>query len=519
MPMPFAPTLALTAPLSGLLALLIVAYVPRLRPYGRYIAPLGAGLSLLGVLFTPLETVRPFLISRWQPLPLFGTFPVLLADQPVWPLALAWVAAVAGSALVQMARPQLLRIPIGGAVLTILALGLGALWGENVLTVLLAWAGFDLAWGIGMAVAGLPAERVVWGTGAGMVATVCLWVGALFLEKSGSGLSWPQMIPAGWGETILLIAALVRLGVYPFHLTVPAEMPRGRPLAVPLLLEPVLAWGLLVRMSAQAGVEIPATFWLEIITAGTFAVGGFLAWAAQDPNRRTIWIGMAAAGGVLWAGLRTHNAAVAAWTAGGAIWVLGLTLLHLGRGWDRKMWQWTVASAIGGLALVIAPLAVGGIASLSRPLGIAVFVIGQALLTAAVLKDILRPMTEEERLNILPDIAHAAGLIVPVLALLLAVGAAPRIAPSSIGWIAWAVGTLAGGGLLWTERHWEMLGLQAMRKLSGTLSQEWAGRLAASSLGRLTAFLEAVADIAEGPGAILWALATFLLILVVVMGR
>jgi hypothetical protein len=517
--MPFAPVLALTAPLAGVLALLLMDYVSPLRPYRRYVLPLGAGLSLLGVLFAPWEAPRPFLLSRWQPLSLFGTFPVLLADRVVWPLALAWAGAVAGSALVQMGRPQLLRSAIGAAILAMLTFGLGALWGENLLTVLLAWAGFDLAWGIGMASAGLPGERVAWGVGSGVVATALLWIGALLLEKAGSGLSWLLMTPAGWGETFLLLAALVRLGVYPLHFIVPTEMRRGRPVTVALRLEPLLAWGLLARMSSQAGISIPGGVVLEALAAATFVVGGFLAWAVTDPDQRTPWVGMAAAGGVLWAGLRAGYATGGAWAAGGTAWTLGLTLLYLGQGWERTAPVWTAASVLGGLALLAAPLASGGILSPPDVLMAILFPLGQALLTAAVAKDILRPTAQEEPVGLLPAIAQASGLVIPAIALVLAWGAAPKAAPTLAGWGAWVAGTLLGGGWVALEflRPWARR--RSLQAIAEALRPEWAGRLLVYSLGRLTGFLDAVADVAEGPGAVLWALATFLLILVMVTRR
>lgn len=517
--MPFAPILALTVPLCGLFILLAVSSVYPLRPYRRYVVPLGAGLSFLGVLFAPWEDPRPFLLSLWQPLPLFGTFPVLLADRAVWPLALAWSGAVAGSALVQMGRPQLPRSAIGAAVLAMLAFGLGALWGENLLTVLLAWAGFDLAWGIGMASAGLPGERVAWGVGSGVVATALLWIGALSLEKAGSGLSWLLMTPAGQGEMFLLLAALVRLGVYPLHFVVPTEMRRGRPLAIALLLEPLLAWGLLARMSSQAGISVPGGVVPEALAAATFVIGGFLAWVVTDPDRRTVWVGMAAMGGVLWAGLRAGDATGGAWAAGGTAWMLGLTLLYLGRGWERTSPLWTVASVLGGLALLAAPLALGGILSPPDVLMAILFPLGQALLTAAVTKEILRPTAQEEPAGLLPAIAQGAGLVTPAIALVLAWGAAPKAAPTPTGWGAWVAGTLLGGG-------WVALGFlrpwvprRSLQAIAEALRPEWAGRLLVYSLGRLTGFLDAVADVAEGPGAVLWALATFLLILVMVMRR
>lgn len=499
--------------------MLTVSSVHPLRPYRRYVVPLGAGLSFLGVLFSPWEDPRPFLLSLWQPLSLFGTFPVLLADRAVWPLAMAWAGAVAGSALVQMGRPQIVRSAIGAAVLAMLAFGLGALWGENLLTVLLAWAGFDLAWGIGMASAGLPGERVAWGVGSGVLATALLWMSALALEKTGSGLSWPLMAPDGWGGVFLLLAALVRLGIYPFHFTVPAEMRRGRPLTVALLLEPLLAWGLLTRMSWQAGISIPGGVILETLAVATFGVGGFLAWAVTDPDQRTLWVGMAAAGGVLWAGLRAGHAAGAAWTAGGTAWMLGLSLLYLGRGWEKTAPGWAAASALGGLALLAAPLAAGGILSPPDVRTAVLFPLGQALLTAAVAKEVRRQMAQEEPVGLLPTIAQGAGLAIPAVTLVLAWGAAPKVAPTPMGWGAWVAGMLLGGGWLALEflRPWARP--RSLPAVAEALRPEWAGRLLINSLGRLTGFLDTVADVAEGPGAVLWALATFLLILVLVTRR
>jgi len=515
--MPFAPTLALAAPLGGVLALLLVSYLSPLQPYRRYVLPLSAMLSLLGVLFAPWEDPRPFLLSRWQPLPLFGTFPVLLADRAVWPLALAWAGAVAGSALVQVSRPQTPRLATGGAILSMLTFGLAALWGENLLTVLLAWAGFDLAWGVGMAAAGLPAGRVAWGVGGGITATVLLWMAALVLEKAGGSLSWLLMTPDRWGGEILWLAALVRLGLYPFHLVVPTEMRRGHPATAVLLLEPLLAWGLLARMSVQAGVSIPDWPLLEALAVATFVIGGFLAWGATDPDRRTVWVGMAAGGGILWAGMRAGSAV--AWAAGGTAWTLGLTLLYLGRGWQKTAPGWVVPSGIGGLALLVAPLISGGILSPPDVLRALLFFLGQALLTAAVVKEVLRPAAEEEPIGVLPAAAHLAGLVIPALALALAWGAAPKGTPTGVGWGAWLIGGLAGGGLFVAgeRRPWLPRGL--LRAVVDSLRWEWAGRLLVRSLGRVTDFLDAVADVAEGPGAVLWALATFVLILVVVMRR
>ncbi|HIQ02275.1 MAG TPA: hypothetical protein EYH30_09145, partial [Anaerolineales bacterium] len=158
--MPFAPVFSVVAPFAALFILLVAACFPYLRPYRRFILPAGVGLSLIGVLFVPLEPLREVILAPWRPSAFFGASPALLAGPEVWPLALAFSCAMAGSALVQLGRVAEPHFSLGLSVLGMLAAGLTGLWGENLLTVLIAWAGFDLAWGLGMATAGLPAGRV-----------------------------------------------------------------------------------------------------------------------------------------------------------------------------------------------------------------------------------------------------------------------------------------------------------------------------------------------------------------------
>ncbi|HEC34462.1 MAG TPA: hypothetical protein ENI37_07075 [Chloroflexi bacterium] len=536
--MPFAPVFSVVAPLAGLFVLLVVARFPRLRFYRRFVAPAGAVLSLIGVLAVPMEPAQVAILSYWRPSVFFGASPALLAAPEVWCLALAFSCAVTASLLVQLSRVPEPRFPLGISALGMLAAGLAGLWGENLLTVLIAWAGFDLAWGLGMAAAGLPARQLVLGAGLNGLATMALWVGAL--ASGGGGLSWQFMPPAGLGGGLLLVAGLLRLSLYPLHLTLPEEDGQGQPGAAPLLLGPVLGWGMLARLAAVGGGTLVVGPWLEGLAAVTFVGGGFLAWTRTGPGGGWPWASLAGVGEVLWASLLAGEAALPVLVAGGAAWALGTTLLRLDKGLDLTAPWWSATGALGGMALLGAPLTLGLVpaaflaGSFATPFAagkVVVFLIGQGLLTAAVARRVLRTAPAEEPAGPLPAAARAAGLILPT-ALLLLGGAWPDLlvpfagtlwgllAQSGvIGWGSWAAGIVVGAVLSWQERRFR----QRLEPLLGLVHDifrlEWVLRLVLNSLARASAFLSVVAEVVEGPGAILWALAIFLLVLLIVVGR
>lgn len=540
--MPFASIFSIAAPLTGLVALLVVVRVPRLRPYGRFAVPAAAGLSLIGVLFAPLEPTRVLILARWQPSVFFGAFPALLAGPGVWPLALAFSCAVVASALVQVGRVAEPRFTLDISMLGMLAAGLAGLWGENLLMLLAAWASFDLAWGLGGLATGLAAPKVTMGAAVNGLASVALWAGALAVE-GGGGLSWRLMDPSGLGCNLLMVAALLRLGVYPLHLTLSAEEGQRLPGALPQLLGPILGWGLLVRLAAGGCAALAAGGWWEGLAAVTYVGGGLLAWTRAGRGKGWPWMSLAAVGAVLWAAQRAGEAAAPVVLAiGGAAWVLGITLMYLGRGYDRAAPWWSVASAVGGLALLGAVPTLGVVpaaflaGSLVAPFSVwrsLVFLLGQGLLSAAVARRVLRAAPAEESAGPLHVAARGAGLALPA-ALLVVGGIHPALLlpvaeglslvqlltrPGIVAWGLWLAGVAAGGALFWVgPRFRRRLGV-VPGLVHDFLRLEWALRLVLDGLASVSTFLGAVADVAEGPGAILWALATFFLVIVALMGR
>lgn len=531
--MPFAPIFAITAPLIGLLILLLTALLPFPRPYRRFVVSAAVGLAFIGVLFAPLEPARTVPISRWQPSAFLGIFPSLRAGQEVWPLALALSCATLAAVLVQSSRVAPPNLALELSTLWMLATGLGGLWGENLLTVLAAWAGFDLAWGLGAAATGLPAHRVALGASTNGLATALLWAGALAVSGQGS-ISWSLASLDGPGGELLLLAALLRIGLYPFHLALPGDGRWNLPESATLLSGPLLGWGLLVRLATASG-QLPPAPWLEGAAATTFIAGGMLAWSQSNRGGGWPWGSLASIGGVLWASLHAGRSILPTLTAGAVAWTLGVNLLHLDRGLDRNAPWWSVGAVMGGLSLIGAPLTPGAIPSASL-LGaivtspsaqrILVFLVGQGLLTASVARRVLKGRSDPAESGPLYIAARIAGIALPLLLLLagavrptlLKVTGESPVRPGVAGWGIWTVGVGAGAFLSWQEQRIRKRLELALGLLHDILRLEWLVRLILRSLDRVTAFLSAVADVAEGPGAILWALSIFFLILLAIAG-
>ncbi len=540
--MPFAPVYSLTVLVAGLLLLLIVASVPRLRLYARFLVPAVAGLSLLGVLATALEPPRPIPLSLWRPSVFFGTFPILQADPAMWSLAVAVACALTAAALVQLSRHAQPHFLVSVSALGLVAAALGSLWGANLLTTLVFWGWFDLAWVLGMVAVGASPRRIALGGSAALLATVALWAGALMVGTEGSTLSWTPTVPSGLGRDLLVVAGVLRLGLYPLHLALPVGISKSAPGAAPLFLGPVLGWGLLLRLTAAEGVVLADVGWLSWLGMATLVAGGLLAWSRSGTSEVLPWAALASAGATLWGAAVAGDDAPLVLAGGGAAWVLGVTLVTLGRGLARSAPWWTGGPLLGGLALLGTFLTPGAfvtsavmrdVTASSTVHGALAFFFGQGLLTAGLARRILRPVAKKERAKPLETAARAAGLALPVLVLLLG-GLHPPLlllgleAPSlgrlllGTGALAWGLWLLAAGGgaaLSRLESRFRKRAEPALSLLFDLVCLDWLLHMLLGGLGRAAQLLREIAELVEGAGAVLWALAIFLLVTLALVGH
>jgi len=218
---------------------------------------------------------------------------------------------------------------------------------------------------------------------------------------------------------------------------------------------------------------------------------------------------------------------VASLSAGAASWLLGLTLLVVGRPTTRAAWPWAIPTWLGVATLAGLPLTVGfsSRAILYEGMGrqpvwslIGVF-FAEAFLVGALIRHCLATETSPAPRGLLNGIGYAAAASL-VMALVLILGINPALAAMPVrpplspsAWIGWGA-PIAGAVVLtlWSKPVRTRLGDlgRIMSQLFAT--ERWYSTLL--PLMRLSARLGHVAsDTWHGDGAFLWMLLLLVLVL------
>lgn len=299
-----------------------------------------------------------------------------------------------------------------GMVITATAAALAA----DLFTLLMAWAMLDamflalLLIRRGQAVV----DRAVLAGLVNGMALLSLWVAAWQSWRSGDSLFWSRM--AGTTAVpMLLLAALIRLDIYPFHVGRPPELADEVDRAALLYVLPtsigLMLWAHLVPMIHQS-MAAPG---LAVVLGLTALLGGLWAWAEPDPRAGLV---EAAWGSAAWwalAGLAHPDVAPLA----AILWPICFALIFAGRPFDRtSLWGLPALAAI--LTIAGLPITPGtGIATAplrAWPLWAWPFLLlPQALLLSALLRGWLRepeePLPSERIWRSLYGLGLALGVV------------------------------------------------------------------------------------------------------------
>ncbi len=541
------PVLTIILPLLGAGGILGLSLVPRARALTRYIALMVAGITTILILtFTWVEPVTTVVISLWQPSLLFGAALALRPDVIMQPLALVLALITCSAILVGLGRAEEPHPRLAATLLALLSAGLAALWAANLLTMIIIWAIYDLLHAAGRIAAGGSGRTAVRSLILGYLATLALWSGVLLANGGAGSELWSLVALSGAPLTLWVVAGLLRLWVYPLHLSTPDDLGAAQSLAAPLLLGPVIGWGLWLRLVQANGGSIPGNTWVTIVAAVTLAVGGFLAWSCESPRRMLPWIGMGVSGAVLLTAGLARDSAITVIAADSVAWALGLAVLLLSDGLPREALWWNIPPLVGALALMGVVLTLGFVADEiligdltqggSPGWGGAFFVGCLFLVPSLVRWLLLRPSSPFPRKEGgwgIRSVARGVGLGVPALLLILAIlppslltddflvpSLSPLFAtPGLTGWLLLAVSLAGGGVLAWQERNLRpkiQLFLSAAHDL---LRLEWLYDAVAGALDRGLSMLRAAGEVVGGAGALLWSWLLFFLLLLVWGGR
>jgi formate hydrogenlyase subunit 3/multisubunit Na+/H+ antiporter MnhD subunit len=458
------------------------------------------------------------------------------------PLALAPALVILSAILVSLSRAEEPSFQLLATAQAVLSATLATLWAANLLTLLVTWVIFDLLLAVGNLAAGSPMRTAVRVLVVGELSTLLLWGGALLPGRGADGALWSLVTPSNAQLALWAAAGVLRLGVFPFHLTAPDYLDRAPSLATPLALSTIVGWGLWMRLIPLSNNAMPGEPWVAILAALTLVVGALLAWSCGNLHRALSWASVSVTGAVLLAAMLGGNSATVIISAGSLAWALGTGTVLLSGGGKRESPWWNIPALVGGLALLGMPLTLGFVATAhlisglplqeSLTWGIA-FIAGNLLLVPALARGILSGPTHPELSTPLSTIAQGIGLGLPAM-LLVVGGLHPPLLSSNVpspplgellampnlaGWLLWAVSLACGGVLAWqdhTVRPKIELVLGAIHDL---LSLGWLYDAVLGALDRGLGVMRAADEVVGGEGALLWSLLLFLLILLLWGGQ
>ncbi len=281
--MPSLVTIPMFVLLAGALALLLLNRTagPRNRSALTLLIISVAFLALLA-LARDLP-VSDTIISRWSP---------FLESDLVYHvdgLALLFAAlmALAGLATIMpsLGHSECPETSSHATLLALLAAGFSFVFSANLITLGASWVVFDLAflWALAASNRGESKRVIPRILNLSCLACLSLLAAALLLGQGGASLSLrPSSISVPvWG--LILLAALIRVGLYPLHLWIPIGVEANLPARSLLHLVPASAGlYLLARLSVPAGAGLP--YWQALAIAGSLAffVGALLSWIETD---------------------------------------------------------------------------------------------------------------------------------------------------------------------------------------------------------------------------------------------
>ena len=432
--------------------------------------------------------------------------------------------------------------------LTVIAASLLFVNSGNLLTVLLTWVFLDIT--VILRLAAEPLSAAMPHRARSSEAQVFSLVGAVFLyvallPAGPNGLAQELATGALPTETLalLLLAATIRAGLYPFHLWLLPRVAHRLNLSERLLdhLAPVLTglwlWGRALQLGGSELLLTPPM--LAVITLAILAAA-LAAFSAQDHIHYVAFALITSAGTAALAGLlgEVPGPATLVWpltafALGGALWLVGDQV------W--RAWGWQIPVSVGALALAGVPFTPGFMAqpALARLLttgpafwpAFLFYVLAQGLLIASVLRSW---NIEHKASTDLPD-SYLLRLLAACLLLglpLAVAGFLPRFAetlvaiPNTIArtlgnppnvvagaevWITLALPLLLGFGLVWLyPRVGPQLG-RLPHQISRVSQLEWLFNLMVWSIDRGAQIGNHGLRVVEGAGYIGWALAMILL--------
>jgi formate hydrogenlyase subunit 3/multisubunit Na+/H+ antiporter MnhD subunit len=498
-------------------------------------------LATLAALLAAL-TLRPGLpvtqiVADWQPVSVFAVPLSFRVDQTAWVLSVGLLLVCLATALTWLAHPGQHRPGPRAVSLLLVAAAIASLYASNLLMLVIAWGMMDIMLVVALLVRSDPqlgrraAAAIILYTSS----TLSVWIATLLIENEHGSLYWRLLDPGHSAQSWLILAAALRIGLYPFHQWLPTELGQSPDRATLLVtVPPTAGLALLARLAlAQA---LPLDSIVPALAAISALVGSALAFRRPQRRAGLPFIALAVAG-LATAALVTDSAGVL--TAAALNWMFVIVSLFIARGFTRQQWWWSAGMLIAAAAVAGVPGTLGfavRTSLLDRLLTdnhwalLMIVLMAETLLIAAIVRPLFRPSAEEEPIGRARAASFAAAMACAALPLVifgLISGLIPGLPPLSQVAGRWSVTLIlalmlpvaAGVTLGWRFRSTGVAGDDTHEAVWERLVRlEWLNALAAALMQRLTALLRGLSNVIEGEGGLVWAIVIIVVGLVLSTG-
>jgi formate hydrogenlyase subunit 3/multisubunit Na+/H+ antiporter MnhD subunit len=327
-----------------------------------------------------LQWYQPVTITAplWQPVPLFGAELGYHADSLSLLFALLIGLGLLAGLLSQddFARSKDDPSHPYGGIFLVAAGGASLIFSADLLALCLSWGFLDL--GLLFLTGFLHRGKAASRTGLRLliinyIGGVALLASLLLLEALGESFSLRATLLPTKVFALLMLAALLRLGLYPALVALPSDLEMTLPTLITWFVTPLAAGGyLLARVLTPASVESPpSTEIVLLIGSLALVLSPFPLWLETSLRRTASYIVLNQVGYLaLASAVPTLHSKVIISSQAMSL-TLGLTLLFLGRQASREAMArpydlWTRSCALVGVATLVAtPLTLGFVSRLS----------------------------------------------------------------------------------------------------------------------------------------------------------
>lgn len=502
--------------------IILIAERFELRPgYLWLLALVGAAAAWLMVLFSRSQAPLVISVMQWKPDSLFSASPTLLLDEISWTFGVA--LGVFPLAVLLIDVVQFADVDSNGwaAGLAMTGLGLLAVFAENPITLLLAWAVMDLSETLMLLLRVSTSgqrERVVVALSVRLIGILLVVIATIQSISLGKTVVFNAIPPEISG--LLLLAAGLRLGVLPPHQPFFQEPPLRRGLGTIVRLTPVASSLVILARIASVGVPLSWQPYL-LLVAVISALYGSYAWV-QAPNEldgRPFWIlGMATI--ALVSTIFQLPAATIAW--GLALLMTG-GILFLTSNRTRFVSILSFVGILGASAFPYTPAWAGGeLYSNSGIMMPIILILAHALLVSGYARHVIRHTPDLEDVEQWMLIVYPIGLILLIMThwgIAWSQDLASQSGDSilSFGWWGGVISIGVVAIFMLFRRQQVSLPVSVSTTLGSLLSPEWIYRILWWLYRNLSRAFSAISQILEGEGGILWSILMLILLISLVI--